>query len=66
MTDRRFPVANTDPPLTIPWEVAETSWNRCSDVPFDSEIQRHFLDIGGMTPLELDKWYGKHWREMAR
>lgn len=71
MTERRFPVAGTDPPLTIPWEVAldahkiyciEYHNYDADGVPLSLET---YATEGGFTESELDTWYGKHWREMA-
>ena len=71
MIDKRFPVANTDPPLTIPWEVADTCADNRSRCFWESErvigmsAQQKLEWDGGFTESELDTWYGRHWREVA-
>ena len=69
MTNRRFPVAGTD--LTIPWEIAEQTYREaCTRWPAYPELKgrRKLSDFRrrGFTESELDIWYGKHWRKVAR
>ena len=67
MTNRRFPVL-TDPPLTIPWEVAEQAYAKYLEFSMQQRHRYSFQEMackGGMAPFELDTWYGKHWREVA-
>lgn len=63
--DKRFPVANTDPPLTVPWEVAEQAYLAYHSLLSQQSLER-FSRNGGFTEAELDTWYGKHWQEVAQ
>lgn len=66
MESKRFPVAGTNPPLTIPWEVAELAYAVYSQkYGYDQSLER-LGKRGGFYSEELDTWYGPHWREVAR
>ena len=65
---KRFPVAGTNPPLTIPWEIAkqaqatfvlEWGWPK-NPIPLDLREK-----LGGFTEGQLDAW-APGWREEAR
>ena len=68
MTNKRFPVANTDPPLTIPWELAERAHNEFVNqggVSVSAENRvASWARHGGLTEDELDEW-APGWRERA-
>ena len=72
MTDKRFPVANTSSPLTVPWEVADTACQNRAHAMYQEDgvlglDARGMLKWeGGLTEQQLDTWYGRHWREMAQ
>ena len=72
--EKRFPVANTSPLLTVPWEVAQQAQDECNrrfdeatilDVSPKPWTLDEWASYGGMTIAELDTWYGRHWREVA-
>ena len=72
MANRRFPVANTDPPLTVPWDVAEQAHSTYLLRWVQPAHKRGIIiglsrrkEMGGFTKAELDEWYGPHWREVA-
>ena len=69
MTNRRFPVAGTE--LTVPWEVATDACVKRANAMWELDqvvalTPEQFAAIGGMDEEQLDKWYGKHWREVAQ
>ena len=68
IVNKRFPVANTSPPLTVPWAVAERAlMEYCrlyGDRPANNPLHK-WWNRGGLTEFELVTWYGRHWWEVA-